>query len=67
VCCAAAVRLALLRYRWWNDVAARDLSSPTTLESGLLVWVIVAGGYLLGMRGVSRAGVAAVTALVVAL
>ena len=22
VCCAAAVRLALLRYRWWNDVAA---------------------------------------------
>ena len=68
VCCAAAVRLALLRHHWWNDVAAAALFilAATTLESGLLVWVIVAGGYLLGMRGVSRAGVAAVTALVVA-
>ena len=57
VCCAAAVRLALLRYRWWNDVAAAAIFvlAATTLESGLLVWVIVAGGYLLGMRGVSRA------------
>jgi hypothetical protein len=68
VCCAAAVRLALLRYRWWNDVAAVAIFvlAATTLESGLLVWVILAGGYVLGMRGVSRAGLAAVTALVVA-
>jgi len=67
VCCAAAVRLALLRHRWWNDVAAAALFvlAATTLESGLLVWVIVAGGYLLGMRGVSRAAVFGITALLV--
>jgi hypothetical protein len=53
VCCAAAVRLALLRHHWWNDVAAAALFvlAATTLESGLLVWVIVAGGLSVGDAG----------------
>lgn len=68
VCCAAATRLALLQHRWWNDVAAAVIFvvAATTLENGLLVWVIVTGGWLLGMRGVGKAGVMAVTALVIA-
>jgi hypothetical protein len=67
VCCAAATRLALSRRRWWNDVAAAAIFvvAASTIETGLLVWVIVAGGYLLGMRGVSRAAVFGVTALMI--
>ena len=38
----------------------------TSLESGLLVGGIVVAGYLLGMRGVSRAGVGVVLALIAA-
>jgi len=58
----------LLPHRWWNDVAvmAVFVLAASTIETGLLVWVIVVGGYLLGMRGVSRAAVFGVTALLVA-
>jgi hypothetical protein len=66
ICCFAAAALSLARYRWWNDVLAILLfvCAALTVESGLLVAVIVVGGALVGGRGVSRAGVAlVVTAL----
>ena len=36
-----------------------------TIESGLLVWVILVGGFVVGARGISRGGVAALLALLV--
>ena len=68
LCSMAAANLVLARPRWSIDVAAAALFvvAAATLESGLLVWVIVAGGYLIGLRGVSRAGVAVVTILLAA-
>jgi hypothetical protein len=64
ICCFAAAALSLASYRWWNDVLAVLLFvfAALTVESGLLVAVIVVGGRLLGARGVSRAGVAVVVA-----
>jgi hypothetical protein len=59
LCCAAAVALSSSAPRWWTTPAAIALLvvSALTVESGLLVWVILVAGYLLGWRGVSRAGV----------
>lgn len=65
LCCAAAANLAFARHRWWTDAAAALVLAfaVLTVESGVLVWVILAGGYLLGLRGVSRAGVIVATVL----
>src|SRR5439155_11181481 len=54
-----AASLSLARYRWWNDVLAVLLFvvAALTVETGLLVGVIVIGAALTGARGVSRAGV----------
>jgi hypothetical protein len=54
------------RSRWWTDalVAAAFLLATGTVETGLLVWVVVAAGALAGYRGVSRGGVAGLTLLV---
>ena len=59
VCCAAAVALSSSTPRWWTTPAAIALFvvSALTVESGLLVWVILVAGFLLGWRGVSRTGV----------
>ena len=59
LCCAAAVALSSAAPRWWTTPAAVALFAVAalTVESGLLVWVILVAGYLLGWRGVSRAGV----------
>src|SRR5688500_5217309 len=59
LCCAAAVALSSAAPRWWTTPAAIALCvlAALTVESGLLVWVILVAGYLLGWRGVSRAGV----------
>lgn len=63
--CAAAGVVALEQPAWWNDLAAVVLFvvAALTVETGLLVWVIVTGAALLGARGVSWRGVAVVTAL----
>jgi hypothetical protein len=65
LCCYAAVWLAMGPPRWWRDVAAALLLvfSALTVESGLLVGVIVVAAWLAGARGVSRVGVAAQVAL----
>jgi hypothetical protein len=57
--------VSLSSYRWWNDVAAIALFvvAALTVESGLLVFVILVGAALVGARGVSRPGLGAVTAL----
>lgn len=65
VCCAAAANIAFARHRWWSDAAAACLFivAALTVESGLLVWVILVGAYLMGLRGVSRGGVAVLVGL----
>lgn len=59
--CYGAALIALASYRWWNDVLAVALFAlaALTFEAGLLVWVIFIGAALIGARGVSRAGLAA--------
>jgi hypothetical protein len=61
--CFAAAALSLGEYRRWHDpvVVLLLAVSALTVESGLLVWVIVVGGALVGARGISRAGLAALT------
>jgi hypothetical protein len=65
VCCLLALVLAQSRGGWWADLAAAltFLVASLTLESGLLVWVVVVAARLAGMRGVSQRGVIVVTAL----
>ncbi len=65
LCCVAAANLALMTHRWWVDVLAVVLFivAVLTVESGLLVAVIFISAALVGARGVSRPGLAVVTAL----
>ncbi|HLG55004.1 MAG TPA: hypothetical protein VI485_06710 [Vicinamibacterales bacterium] len=68
ICCVAAATIALnARPRWSTDALAVVLFvvAALTVESGILVWVICATAYLIGMRGVSRNGVLAMTASLV--
>jgi len=67
VCCLLAANLSFGEPAWWRDIAAAALFvfAAFTVESGLLVWVIVAAAWLAGARGVSRRGVLATTALVI--
>ncbi|HXE79464.1 MAG TPA: hypothetical protein VNK41_01830 [Vicinamibacterales bacterium] len=59
LCCLAAAALVLSEHRAWKDVVAPLLLAVAalTVESGLLVGVIVIAGALVGGRGVSRVGV----------
>lgn len=61
----AAANLIMSRHRWWNDVLGVLLFvvSALTIESGLLVWVILVGGWLAGAKGVSRGAVFLLTGL----
>lgn len=63
--CLIALNLAQSREGWWVDVAAAltFVVASLTLESGLLVWFVVVVAWACGMRGVSRRGVIAMTAL----
>lgn len=63
--CAAAAAVSFAPFRRWHDVAAVLLFivAALTVESGLLVGVILIGAYAAGLRGVSRAGILAVGAL----
>lgn len=60
-----ALNLAQSRGGWWVDLAAALVFAfaALTLESGLLVWVIVAAAWVSGLRGISSRGVILVTAL----
>lgn len=63
VCALSATLIASSRWRWWSDPMAVLLLAfcVLTVESGLLVWVILVAGYMAGWRGVSRAGLTAST------
>jgi hypothetical protein len=67
ICCYLAADLALGRPHWWRDAAAAVLFAFAALsvESGLLVAVILVAAYLAGARGVSRWGIAVVVLCVV--
>ena len=67
LCCLAAANLALMKHRWWVDVLAVVLFivAALTVESGLLIGVIFIGAALVGGRGLSRAGLAAVALVLV--
>ena len=67
ICCLGAANLSFARHRWWIDVTALLLFvfAALTVESGLLVWVVLVAGFMVGLRGVSRTGVAAVSAALV--
>lgn len=64
----AAMYIALAEYRWWHDLAAPLLfaGAALTVESGLLVWVIVVGARVVGARGISRGGIAVLVVLLAA-
>jgi hypothetical protein len=64
LCCAAAVNLVQARPRLLVDVAAVAvlLFATLTVETGLLVWVVLVAGAVVGWRGVSRRGLVAATA-----
>ncbi|NOT26964.1 MAG: hypothetical protein HOP16_12765 [Acidobacteria bacterium] len=63
VFCLVALNLAQSRGGWWVDVAAvlTFVAASLTLESGLLVWVVIAGSWISGLRGISKRGVVATT------
>ena len=67
LCCFAAAALALMTHRWWVDALAVLLFviAALTVESGLLVAVIFVGAAIVGARGVSKAGLAAIVLLFV--
>ena len=64
ICCVAAANIALnARPRWYMDALAIALFvvAVLTVESGILVWVISATAYMIGMRGMSRPAVLVMT------
>jgi hypothetical protein len=65
VSCMLAVNLSVGRPAWWRDLAAPPLFvfALFTVESGVLVWVLLAVGYAVGLRGVSKKGLFACTAI----
>jgi hypothetical protein len=68
LCCAGAISLAQSRGGRLVDAAAVVLLafSMLTIESGLLVWVVLVASYLVGWRGVSRGALVAATLVFVA-
>ena len=68
VFCLVALNLARSRGGWWADVGAvvTFVFASLTLESGLLVWVVVVAAWLSGMRGISRRGLAGITVMLAA-
>jgi len=63
--CLLALLLARSKPGRWTDAAAAltFIAAIFTVESGLLVWVVIVGAWLTGARGISRRGVAIVTVL----
>jgi hypothetical protein len=63
--CLLAFALARSRGGRWTDAAAAltFVAASFTVESGLLVWVVIVAAWLAGARGISRRGVLIVTVL----
>lgn len=68
VLCLLAVNLVRARSRWLTDLAlaVTFVAAALTLESGVLVWVIVAAAWACGARGASTRSLIAVTTLLAA-
>lgn len=68
VFCLLALALARSRGGWWADLGAAltFVVASLTLESGLLVWVVIVAAWLAGFRGVSKRGVLIATMLLAA-
>ena len=66
--CLVVLNLAQSRGSMWTDAAAAAtfVVASLTVESGVLVWVVVVAAWALGMRGVTWRGVSAVTLLLIA-
>ena len=60
-----ALNLTLSRGGWLVDLLAGVIFAfaALTLESGVLIWVVIATAWMVGLRGVSARGLALVTAL----
>jgi hypothetical protein len=60
-----ALNLTLSRGGWLVDVLAGVVFAfaALTLESGVLIWVVIATAWMVGLRGVSTRGLAIVTVL----
>lgn len=67
LCCLAGVNVARSKGGWWADLLAVAVFvlALFTLESGVLVWVCLVTGYVVGLRGVSRRAIAAATIVLV--
>lgn len=68
LCAAVALNVVVQeRPRWWTDllVVFVFLLALGTIESGLLIWVLVAAGLIAGFRGVSWPAAIGLSALVV--
>jgi len=65
VLCLTGLNLAQSRGRWTVDIAAClvFVLAALTLESGVLVWVVITAAWIAGFRGISTRGVVVVTAL----
>jgi hypothetical protein len=63
--CLLALNLARSRGGWLVDLAAilTFVACALILESGLIVWVLIAAAWASGLRGISTRAVAAVTCL----
>jgi hypothetical protein len=63
-----ALNLSISRGGWWADLLAALVFAVAalTLESGLLVWVVLLAAWVSGFRGVSLRGLALVTVLLAA-
>ena len=69
ITCVATLALAQrAQPRWYVDAFAVVLlaGSILTVESGVLVWIVAIAAYLVGMRGISRNAVIAMTVCVAA-
>jgi hypothetical protein len=66
--CLLALVLSQSNGGWWADAAAALtlVAAVLTVESGLLVWVVVAAAWWAGARGISTRGVVVLTVLVAA-
>ena len=67
-CCLAVAVVAAARPRWWSAACAIGLLllASLTVESGLLVWVVLVAGFAVGWRGVPRWGIVLATVYVAA-
>jgi hypothetical protein len=68
VFCLLALVLARSRGGWWADLGAvlTFLMAALTLESGVLVWVVVVAAWMAGFRGVSKRALVGLTVLLAA-